>query len=95
MACEIKYSKACCGNSDNITVFSDKPIKKEQVQIFIDSGYTVPPHYTNNSIFYARKETLTASASLGTRKFNIKVGNHRKQEQLDEFIRVLELAINS
>jgi len=95
MTCDIKYSRSCCGNSDSITIHTDKPIKKEQVQIFIDSGYTVPTHYTNNGIFYVRKETLTASASFGMRKFNVKVGNHRKQEQLDEFCRVLELAINA
>lgn len=95
MTTEIKYSKSCCGNSDSITVYSDKPILKHQADIFNQNGYTVPIHYINNNIFYVRKETLTASASIGMRKFNVKVGNHRKQEQLDEFIRVLELAINS
>lgn len=95
MTVELKYTKSCCGNSSAITAHTTLPIKKEQIQIFVDAGYTVPVHYTNNGIFYVRKDTLTASASIGMRKFNVKVAAHRKQEQLDEFVRVLEQAINS
>ncbi len=82
--------KNCCGGSGSVSLMTNSPIKKQHSEHFANIGWTVPPHYQNNGIFYVRKDSLTATASMGTSKISVKVGAYRKEEQIAEFIAILE-----
>ena len=89
--------KSCCGGSNSSIVYHmDKPIKASQLFVFEEAGgWTIPPHYVSQGIFYCRKEGLAASSSFGVCKVTVKVGEHNKEAKLTEFEILLEKAINS
>lgn len=95
MAIKKQIVKGCCGSGSSIIFYLDNAVKKEHLQLFIDNGYTVPPHYANSGIFYARKDSLVATTSLGTTKLTVKCGAHDRDKKLDEFENLLNQALNS
>lgn len=92
MAIKRQIVAACCGGGSSIIFYLDVPLLKQHVSIFKDAGYTIPQHYINSGIFYARKDSLTASGTLGTTKITVKCGISNREQKLNEFQQLLEQA---
>jgi hypothetical protein len=97
MAVKIHNVKSCCGNSSTILEL-DKPIRKYQVDMlkpkFIGLGYIIPDNFYKSGVLYIQKGGLIGTASFGTNKITLKVTGDGSN-LIDEFIQLLEEAINS
>jgi|JI10StandDraft_1071094.scaffolds.fasta_scaffold00171_72 hypothetical protein len=85
-----KPVKLCCGNSVNI-INSDKPLRKDQIQPFLDAGYSAPAHYLKIGVVYLEKKGITVTGSYGNTAFHLRVTN---KSLVPEFKELLEKAIN-
>lgn len=86
--------KSCCGNK-NLIIEVEKPIRKNQINIFKDSGYFVPDNFYNAGIFYVKFENLTATTSFGTTRVNVKCSGKNCEKNITAFESLLEQAVNS
>lgn len=92
MAIKRQIITACCGGGSSIIFYLDAPLLKQHISIFKDAGYTIPQHYINSGIFYARKDNLNASGTLGTTKITVKCSISDREHKLNEFEQLLEQA---
>lgn len=86
--------KACCGAA--VFYFeADKPIKKHQLQHFINAGYFSPQNFIDAGVFYVEiGNKLIASASFGSTRISVRCNGDKCAEHLDSFQALLETAIN-
>lgn len=73
----------------------DKPIRKFQVSVLEDLGYQAPQNFKEIGIFYVRKGQLIATASYGTRMIKVRCHGGNCQDQINEFEKSIEQAINT
>ncbi len=85
--------KSCCGSSVHIFA-TDKPIRKNQVSMFRDAGYSIPEHFLNAGIFYVQSGRLIASASFGSTQISVRCSGDC-EPLLTTFGDLLERATNS
>lgn len=85
--------KACCGNQ--VTIYQPgSPIRKFQVRVFKENGYSVPDNFYNAGIFYVFKGSVIATASFGTSKISVRAGKDQAAlTTLIEFESLLEQAV--
>lgn len=88
-----KY-QSCCG-SNGFVFIMDKPIRKSQMHLFIELGYTVPDDYLNNGIFFVQKEYLVSNAAFGSTKVTVRCNGKNCATLINKFQEDLEKAINS
>jgi len=86
--------KSCCGSSGFIFE-TDKPIRKNQVKVFMEAGYLVPENFLAAGLFYVQKEFLIATASFGANKISVRCNGERCSELMDQFQILLDKAINT
>lgn len=86
-------TKSCCGAS-SIIYECDKPVRKYQIEVFKEAGYLVPDSYLQLGVFYASKGGLTATASFGSPKIQVRTSAQINDSNLKQFEEILERAIN-
>lgn len=86
--------KGCCGQVQFIFQLS-KPIKRNHVKFFVEAGYFAPDHMSNAGLFYVQKDHLIANCSFGATQFKVRCTGSKCTETLDEFEKILELALAS
>ncbi len=86
--------KSCCG-SNAIILQPEKPIKKYQVEVFRAAEYSIPASFYDAGIFYVQRNNLIASASFGTAKISLRTSKSTSEAEINEFINLLEQAVNS
>lgn len=88
-----RTTKSCCG-ANSLSVETDKSIRKHQLQVFADAGYSTPQIYIDAGMFYVSKNGLVATAPFGATKFVVKCSGGCDQQK-NEFAQTLERAINT
>lgn len=84
-----KIEKLCCGSSAYL-IELDKPIKKNQINFFIDAGFLVPESYTSLGIFYAQKNKLIATCTFDRTSINIRCGGAECANSIKEFAEIAD-----
>lgn len=87
----IRTIKACC-DTEVCVAEADKPLRKHQVQVFRDAGYSLPEQYLKIGVVYLEKKGLVVTGSYGQSRLHIRAS---KPELIEEFKKLLEQAINS
>ncbi len=87
-------TKSCCPSAQYLFE-TNKPITKAHVSFFIGAGFLMPSHYLESGIFYAQKSKLIATSSFGVTKITVRCSGQDCTERLDEFEKLLDIAVNS
>jgi len=81
--------KSCCGTKSYIFE-TEKAIKKNDLQKFIDAGYLVNQHFAKAGIFYVQLQGLIATAPFGTRKIQVRCNDKNYQKLISSFEGLLD-----
>ena len=88
-----RTAKSCCGSA-SLSVETDKSLRKHQLNVFIDAGYTAPQLYIEAGVFYVSKNGLVATGPYGSTRFVVRCAGGCDQQK-QEFAETLERAINT
>jgi hypothetical protein len=86
--------KSCCGHR-SLIFEAEKPIRNFQLFVLEGAGYSVPANFKKAGIFYVSKGRLIATSSFGTNLIRVKCGGDNCDQELDEFEKILEQAVNT
>ena len=82
--------QSCCGNKSFLWEIP-KPIKRENLQKFVDSGFSAPNNFYEVGIFYVEKNGLTASGAFLNTKINVRCAKGKDCAQtLTDFETLIE-----
>ena len=83
-----KLTKGCCGKQ--MVIFdSEKPIRKQHIDLFKEAGFNITDAYVKSGLFYAKKDGMIATSTLGIRNVNIKCSGPKCEDVIDEFEKIL------
>jgi len=83
--------KSCCGHK--VVYYQlDNPIRKDHVEVFKRAGGTLPDHYFKCGIFYVQIGKIVANGAYGTKKISVRCSGDDCEEQLNNFVKLLEEA---
>lgn len=85
--------KSCCG-SRSFIFETDKPIRKSQMDVFRNAGYSIPDNFYNAGLFYVQNGNFVASSSFGATKISIRCSGDNCSQLIDNFSLLLEQAVN-
>ena len=86
--------KSCCGRKTFIFE-TDKPMRKAQLQVFLDKGYSAPDSYRQMGIFYVTKDKLIATGPYGSNRISIYCHGDGCESKLNSFETLLDQAVNT
>lgn len=66
-----RVTKTCCSRKA-IVVTSEKPVRRNHIQMFRQAGFNVPENYVKSGLLYAKKGGFVATATFGICNANIR-----------------------
>lgn len=88
MTVSLITTKSCC-SSKSLIAEIEKGIRKSSINAFKEAGYFAPDNFLNAGIFYVHKGSMTVTASFGATKLSIRCAGASCDEQVAEFIFIL------